>query len=67
MGGCRTEKTIEEVVEEAILRKVAVVVVAERFVEHVELNVKETVNEEMELEIIRLAEGKCKYLNQMKI
>ena len=67
MGGCRTEKTIEEVAEEAILRKVAVVVAAERFVKHVDLNVKETVNEEMELEIIRLAEGKCKYSNQMKI
>ena len=37
------------------------VTVAERFVEeYVELNVKETVSEEMELEIIKLAEGKCK-------
>ena len=43
------------------------VVVAERFVEeHVELYVKETVKEEMELEFIRLAEGKCKYSSQMK-
>ena len=40
------------------------VTVAERFVEeYVELNVKETVSEEVELEITRLAEGKCKCSN----
>ena len=62
-----TEKVIKEVVDEAVLREAAVVAVAERFVEeYVELNVKETVSEEMELEIIKLAEGKCKCSNQIK-
>ena len=42
------------------------VTVAERFVEeYVELNVKETVSEEVKLEITRLAEGKCKCSNQI--
>ena len=64
--GEETEKIIK-VVEEAILREAAVVAVAERFVEeYVELNVKETVSEEMELEIIKLAERKCKCSNQIK-
>ena len=53
---------IEKIVEEVISREVAVVAVAEQ----IELNVKEIVREEIEVEICRLAEGKCKCSNQIK-
>ena len=35
--------------------------------EHVALNIKEIVREEIELEIIKLSEGKCKCSNQIKV
>ena len=55
------EQLFDEIVEELALREAALVAVVEKFVnEHVALNIKEIVREEIELEIIKLSEGKCK-------
>ena len=55
------EQLFDEIVEELALREAALVAVVEKFVnEHVALNIKEMVREEIELEIIKLSEGKCK-------
>ena len=62
------EQLFDEVVEELALREAALVAVVEKFVnEHVALNIKEIVREEIELEIIKLSEGKCKCSNQIKV
>ena len=61
------EQIFDEIVDELDLREAAVVTVVEKFVEeHVKLNVKEILREEVELEMIRLSEGKCKCSNQIK-
>ena len=62
------EQIFEKIVEELALREAALVAVVEKFInEHIEPNVKELVGEEMELEVIKLSEGKCKCSHQIKV
>ena len=62
------EQIFDEIVEELALREAALVAVVEKFVnEYIEPNVKEIVGEEMELQVIKLSEEKCKCSHQIKV
>ena len=59
---------VEQIFDEFVEEEAAMVTVVEKFVEeHLEFSVKEIVGEEIDLEITRLSEGKCKCSTQIKV